>query len=62
MKKVKVNVSGEAIKVNIFEKRELIEKLDFTEEDARLVIIYQKTFPELLQDGVEGFVIDTRTL
>ncbi|QEK12731.1 hypothetical protein FQB35_10525 [Crassaminicella thermophila] len=50
------------VKVKVFEKKELIEKLGFTEEDAKLVMKYQKTFPELLQDGVEGFVIDAETL
>ncbi|QEK12592.1 hypothetical protein FQB35_09780 [Crassaminicella thermophila] len=49
------------VKVKVFEKKELIEKLGFTEEDAKLVMKYQKTFPELLQDGVEGFVIDAET-
>ncbi|WP_129599467.1 antA/AntB antirepressor family protein [Anaerophilus nitritogenes] len=57
MRIVKIN----DIKVKVFEKKELIEKLGFTEEDAKLVMKYQKTFPELLQDQ-EGFVIDGETL
>ncbi|HBJ2612656.1 TPA: antA/AntB antirepressor family protein [Clostridium botulinum] len=55
-------VKVEGIKIKIFEKKELIEKLGFTEEYAKLVMKYQKTFPELLQDGIEGFVIDAETL
>lgn len=58
MRIVKVN----NMKVKVFEKKELIEKLNFTEDEAKIIMKYQKTFPELLQDGVEGFVIDGRIL
>lgn len=58
MRLIKIN----DIKVKVFEKKELIEKLGFIEEDAKLVMKYQKTFLELLQDGVDGFVIDGETL
>lgn len=57
MKNIKIN----DIKVRAFEKKDLIEKLDFTENEAKLVMKYQKTFPELLQE-IEGFVIDARIL
>lgn len=58
MRIVKVN----NIKIKVFQKKELIEKLNFTEDEAKIIMKYQKTFPELLQDGVEGFVIDARIL
>lgn len=32
------------------------------EEDIEIVLEYQRTFPELLQEGVDGFVIDTKKL
>lgn len=50
------------IKVKVFEKKELIEKLGFTEDAAKVVMKYQKIFPELLQDEAEEFAIDARTL
>ncbi len=58
MKSVKIN----GVNVKVFEKRELTEKLRLSDEEIKLVMDYQKTFPELLQDGVEGFVIDARNL
>ena len=58
MRVVKIN----STKVKIFQKKELIEKLNFTEDEAKIIMKYQKTFPELLQDGIEGFVIDARIL
>lgn len=48
--------------IRVFTKRELIEKLSFKEDEAKLIMKYQNTFPELLQDGVEGFVIDGENL
>lgn len=44
-----------------FTRKELIEKLGLNNEEVKLVMKYQKTFPELLQD-VNGFVIDGRNL
>lgn len=58
MKTVKIN----KIKVNIFEKQELKEKLKMNQKDIDLVIEYQRIFPELLQDDTGGFVINTQTL
>ena len=54
MKTVTIN----KIKVRIFEEKELREKLNMKEEDIEIVLEYQRTFPELLQEGVDGFVID----
>ena len=58
MKTVTIN----KIKVRIFEEKELREKLNMKEEDIKIVLEYQRTFPELLQEGVDGFVIDTKKL
>ena len=58
MKIVQIN----KMKVNIFEEQELKEKLGMEQKDIELVSTYQRTFPELLQDDIEGFVINTRTL
>lgn len=58
MKTVQIN----KVKVRIFEENELREKLGMSEENIKLVSTYQRTFPELLQDDAEGFVINTRTL
>jgi phage anti-repressor protein len=58
MKSVKIN----GVSARAFEKRELSEKLRLSDEEIKLVMDYQQTFPELLQDGVEGFVIDSENL
>lgn len=54
------NING--IKVKVFTKKDLTQKLGFSEEESKIIMQYQKTFPELLQDKVEGFVIDARRL
>lgn len=58
MKTIQIN----KVKVNIFEEEELKEKLGMIEKDINLIITYQRTFPELLQDDIEGFIIDARKL
>ena len=47
-----------------FEKKVLMERLDFTEEEAKLIVKAQKTFPELLTiDKTENeFIISGRKL
>lgn len=57
-----VKIKG--LKVKVFEGRELKEKLNFTDDEAKLIMKYQKQFPELLQEEneVEGFVIEGRFL
>ncbi len=57
MRATKIN----STKVKIFERKDLIEKLNFTEDEAKIIMKYQRTFPELLQD-IKGFVIDGETL
>ena len=58
MKTVQIN----KVKVRIFEEQELKEKLGMSEKDIELIISYQRLFPELLQDDIEGFVIDANNL
>jgi hypothetical protein len=50
------------VKVKIFEEEELKEKLGLEQKQIKLIIDYQETFPELLQDDIEGFIIDSRKL
>lgn len=57
MKTVQIN----KVKVRVFEETELREKLNMNEKDIQLVVTYQRTFPELLQDE-NGFCIDGETL
>lgn len=61
MKFEKVIINNKQAKVRIFEKKDLIQKLGLTQDEVKLVMKYQKTFPELLLD-IKGFVIDGRTL
>lgn len=49
------------VKVKIFEEDDLLNKLGMTKEECNLVLSYQTTFPELLQDS-NGFVIDGEIL
>lgn len=58
MKTVTINKT----KVKIFEEDDLINKLNMSFEDSNLVLEYQRRFPELLQDGVVGFVISSKLL
>lgn len=50
------------IKVKVFEEDDLLNKLKMSKEDCDLVLQYQRIFPELLQDGVDGFVISSKLL
>lgn len=62
MRKIKViNAQGEEIKVNVFTRADLIEKLGLSEDNAKVIMKYQRAFPELLQER-KGFIIDARTL
>lgn len=48
-------------KVQVFEERELSEKLGLPNEQVNLILNYQEKFPELLQEK-EGFCVDARNL
>ena len=61
MKNVKINVNGEVVKVKVFEKNDVIEKLARTKEEWNLVNAYQKKFWQLLQDE-NGFCVDGEDL
>lgn len=62
MKNFQRTINGQVYKGKVFEELDLINKLGRTKEEWELVNQYQKTFPQLLIDDVEGFVIDGRTL
>lgn len=51
-------------KVKVFEKKkDLIDKLGFTESEAKIVMKYQRDFPELLQHHKENdFIIDLKIM
>src|SRR5574344_673021 len=55
-------VSINKTKVKVFEEEDLVEKLKMKREDVKLVLEYQRKFPELLQDDRSGFVIDGEKL
>lgn len=50
------------IKIKVFEEDELREKIGLSKEEIDLILEYQDKFPELLQDDIEGFIIDARKL
>jgi len=58
MKTIQIN----KVKVIIFEEAELKEKLGMSRENISSILEYQRIFPELLQDDIEGFIIDARKL
>jgi phage anti-repressor protein len=58
MKTIQIN----KVKVRIFEENELREKLGINKDNIDLILEYQREFPELLQDDIEGFIIDARKL
>lgn len=59
MKTVTINKT----KVKIFEEKEdLVEKLKMSDDNVKLVMTYQRTFPELMQRNNDDFVIDGETL
>ena len=58
MKTVTINKT----KVKIFEEDDLIQKLGLSNKESELILKYQRTFPELLQEDLEGFVIDGEKL
>lgn len=49
-------------KVKIFEEKELKEQLKMKDTEIRIVLEYQRLFPELLQLEGKGFCIDARNL
>ncbi|KAF6625167.1 antA/AntB antirepressor family protein [Paenibacillus sp. EKM208P] len=50
-------------KVKVFEKKDLRNKLGFNEQEIKIVMRYQKEFPELLQEHTDNdFVVDARKL
>lgn len=55
-------VQIDKVKIRVFEEEDLRNKLNLDEKGIKLVLDYQRTFPELLQDDVEGFVISSKRL
>lgn len=50
-------------KVKIFEKKDLKNKLGFSADEIKIVMRYQKDFPELLQEHTDNdYIINARVL
>ncbi|MGL4452501.1 MAG: antA/AntB antirepressor family protein [Sarcina sp.] len=62
MKTFQRTISGQTYKGEVFERLDIINKFNRSEKDWILIDQYQKTFPQLLLNDVEGFVIDARIL
>lgn len=62
MKVFQRKINGQVYKGELFERLDILNKFNRTEEEWLLIDKYQKTFPQLLLDDVEGFIIDARTL
>lgn len=59
MKSVKLE---DGTKVSVFQKADLTEKLGLSQDKVKVIMKYQKEFPELLQDHNDEFIIDARKL
>lgn len=62
MKKFTKTINGEKYKGEAFEKLDIMNKFERTEQEWELINKYQKIFPQLLIDDIDEFVIDARTL
>ena len=62
MKKFQKTINGVTYKGEKFEKSDIINKFNRTDEEWNLIDQYQNTFPQLLLENVEDFIIDARTL
>ncbi len=62
MKSFQKTINGKKYKGKAFERLDIINKFNQTEETWKLIDKYQKTFPQLLIDNTEDFVIDGETL
>ncbi|MDK0621610.1 antA/AntB antirepressor family protein [Clostridium perfringens] len=62
MRKFQKTINGVVYKGEKFERLDIINKFNRTEEEWNLIEQYQNTFPQLLLQDVEGIIIDARTL
>ncbi|MGU8921346.1 antA/AntB antirepressor family protein [Clostridium perfringens] len=62
MRKFQKTINGVVYKGEKFERLDIINKFNRTEEEWNLIEQYQNTFPQLLLKDVQGFVIDGRSL
>ncbi|MBM7835747.1 antA/AntB antirepressor family protein [Clostridium sardiniense] len=62
MKKFQKTINGEKYKGEKFERLDIINKFNRSEKEWNLIDQYQNTFPQLLLQDVEGFIIDARIL
>lgn len=62
MKNFQRTINGQVYKGRVFEEEDILKKLGRNISDWELINKYQKTFPQLLLDDTDDFVIDARTL
>lgn len=62
MKKFQKTINGLKYQGKAFEEDDIIKKLGRSSNEWEIINQYQKTFPQLLIDDVEGFVVDAEIL
>lgn len=62
MRKFQKTINGIVYKGEKFERLDIINKFNRTEEEWNLIEQYQNTFPQLLLQDVDDFIINARTL
>lgn len=62
MKKFQKTINGLKYQGKAFEEDDIIKKLGRSNNEWEIINQYQKTFPQLLIDDVEGFVVDAEIL
>lgn len=62
MRKFQKTINGVVYKGEKFERLDIINKFNRTEKEWNLIEQYQNTFPQLLLQDVDDFIIDARTL
>ena len=62
MKFFQRKINGQVYKGELFEKLDILNKFNRTEEEWELVDQYQKTFPQLLLKDINDFIIDAEQL
>lgn len=62
MKSFTKTINGQKYKGKVFERSDIVNKFNKTEKEWELIDKYQKTFPQLLINDTEDFVIDGEIL
>ena len=62
MKVFQRKINGQVYKGELFERWDILNKFNRTEEEWLLIDKYQKTFPQLLLKDINNFIIDAEQL